>query len=57
MVPGMGTAGLGGGVGLEVTTGAGGGTERERLDRRCRLVCSVFPTMEGSAVWGVGRGV
>ena len=50
----MGTAGLGGGGGLEVTTGAG---DSERLDRRYRLVDSILTAVDGSKVWGLGRAV
>ena len=50
----MGTAGLGGGGGLEVTAGAGVVGDRERLDRRYRLVDSIFTAVDGSAVWGLG---
>ena len=47
LVPGMGTAGLGGGGGLEVTTGAV--LVRDRPDRRSRLEVL-------SAVEGLGGG-
>ena len=53
----MGTAGLGGGGGLEVTTGAGVVRDRERLDRRYRLVGSIYNAVDGSAVWGLGRAI
>ena len=53
----MGTAGLGGGEGLEVTTGAGVVRDRERLDRRYRLVDSIFAAVDGSAVCALGRAV
>ena len=53
----MGTAGLGGGGGLEVTTVAGVVRDSERLDRRNRLVDSILTAVDGSAVWGLGRAV